>query len=62
MSKVDWFLWRPCVGISEACPPLAEYHHMLDGTYTIDDVQQMHYVLDEITQELQRQRQQIGNK
>ncbi|MGM7765251.1 hypothetical protein, partial [Yersinia enterocolitica] len=53
-SRVDWFLWRPCAGAGQHCPPLARWSDMLDGTYTIDDVQLMHDVLDEIAAVVER--------
>ena len=47
-SEPDWFLWNPCVGIPGVCPPLAQWHQMTDGTYTLADVQMMNSVLDEL--------------
>lgn len=45
---MNWFLWRPCVGAGSVCPPLAHWSDMIDGTYTIDDVQMMHIAMDEV--------------
>jgi len=36
------------VGIEGLSPPLARWSDMLDGTYTLEDVQQMHCVMDEL--------------
>ncbi|EPS8492384.1 hypothetical protein ACVH8U_001237 [Yersinia enterocolitica] len=55
-SHVDWFLWRPCTGAGQHCPPLARWPDMLDGIYTIDDVQLMHDVLGEIMAVVERER------
>lgn len=55
-SRVDWFLWRPCTGAGDACPPLAKWSDMLDGTYTIEDVQAMHDAIDELIDVIERAR------
>lgn len=47
---------RPCV--SE--PPLCKYHELLDGTYTINDLADMHEALDEIDE--YRRRYEAKNK
>jgi len=44
------------VGAGDACPPLAKWSDMLDGTYAIDDVQAMHDVLDDLIEQFERQR------
>ncbi|MCT8353941.1 MULTISPECIES: hypothetical protein [Photorhabdus] len=51
---INWFLWRPCTGAGDACPPLAKWSDMLDGTYTIDDVQAMHAVMDDLVDSMER--------
>lgn len=43
-----WYLWRPCVGLPGAVPPLAQWSQMLDGTLSLADVAEMHAVLDEL--------------
>lgn len=53
---MDWFLWRPCAGLGETCPPLAKWSDMLDGTYDLADVQMMHCVMDEIEHQVERAR------
>jgi len=45
---VEWYLWRPCVGIPGVTNPLARWSDMIDGTYTLEDVHQMHCVMDEV--------------
>lgn len=55
-SGIDWFLWRPCLGAGDACPPLAKWSDMIDGTYTIDDVQAMHDVIEEAIESVERAR------
>ncbi|MEQ9722247.1 hypothetical protein ABQG65_13805 [Yersinia alsatica] len=55
-SRIDWLLWRPCTGAGQHCQPLARWSDMLDGTYIIDDVQQMHDVLDEIVAVVEKAR------
>ena len=34
--------------VTRCDPPFASYNQLIDGTYTIDDVADMHEVLDEI--------------
>ena len=43
-ANIDWYLMRVCV--SE--PPLAKYIELCDGTYTINDLADMHETLDEM--------------
>src|SRR5690606_9406472 len=50
---IDWFLWRPCAGLGQRCPPLARWSDMLDGTYDLTDVLQMHCVMDEIEHQVE---------
>ncbi len=57
---VEWYLWRPCVGIEGACPPLARWSDMLDGTYSLEDVKQMHSVMDEIAYQRRKERERDG--
>ena len=45
---VEWYLWRPCVGIQGLVEPLAKWSDMIDGTYQLKDVKDMHSVMDEI--------------
>lgn len=45
---MNWFLWRPCTGITNICVPLAKWSDMLDGTYCIEDVLAMNVVMDEM--------------
>ncbi|RTQ01301.1 hypothetical protein EKN38_13080 [Enterobacter sp. WCHEn045836] len=47
-ARVDWFLWRPCTGIGNLCPPLAAWSDMTDGTYSIEEVQMMHDAMDDL--------------
>ncbi|MFE8049314.1 hypothetical protein [Brenneria goodwinii] len=44
------------MGAGDACPPLAKWSDMLDGTYTIDDVQSMHAVIEEAIESVERAR------
>ena len=39
---------RPCVGINGICPPLCRYSDLLDGTYSIADVERFNVTMDEI--------------
>lgn len=54
-EDIDWFLWQPCTNE----PPLAEYRHMLDGTYSLEDVNEMHRVMAEI--DYMRSRDNVGS-
>lgn len=51
---VDLYLWRPCVGIYGVCSPLASWSDMIDGTYTLEDVKDMHSVMDELVYQRDR--------
>lgn len=53
---MPWYLWRPCLGIPGLVPPLAQWPQMIDGTLTLEDVQQMHTVMDDIKQHAQEAR------
>lgn len=53
-EHVDWFLWRPCVGVNNLCPPLAKWSEMLDGTLDLADVKEMHSVMDELIYQKER--------
>ena len=57
---VDWYLWRPCVGIDGACPPLARWPEMIDGTLTLEDVKDMHAVMDEIIYQRRKEQESDG--
>lgn len=57
---MPWYLWRPCVGIPGLLPPLAQWVQMLDGTLTLDDVRQMHEVMDAVKQQADEARQSIA--
>jgi hypothetical protein len=44
---------RPTVGAIDSkgcviCPPLCKYHELVDGTYTLADVERFHHVIDEL--------------
>lgn len=39
---------RPCVGIDGLCPPLCKYSDLLDGTYTLADVERFNVTIDEL--------------
>lgn len=47
-DDIDWLLWRPCVGLVDLCPPLARWSDMIDGTYDLMDVYEMHRVMDDL--------------
>ena len=44
--EIDWFLWQPCIGIPDLCPPLCTWEQLNDGTYSIADVKQMNNVME----------------
>ena len=45
---VDWFFMRPCVGVTNLCPPLCTWSQLQDGTYSIADVMRFNITLDEM--------------
>ena len=47
--------------VTRCDPPFASYHQLFDGTYTIDDVADMHEVLD-TQEEYQRRYKKAANK
>lgn len=42
--------------MGDACPPLAKWSDMIDGTYELTDLLKMHDVMDEIAQRLEEER------
>ncbi|WJV60997.1 hypothetical protein PCO87_13800 [Pectobacteriaceae bacterium C52] len=44
------------MGAGDACPPLAAWSDMIDGTYAIDDVQTMHDVIEAAIDSVERAR------
>mgnify|MGYP000297073889 CR=1 FL=1 len=45
------------MGIEGLCPPLAKWSDMLDGTYDIADVKEMHSVMDEVIHQREKAQQ-----
>ena len=44
------------MGVGDACPPLARWSEMNDGTLDLEDLKQMHSVMDEIVYQRERAR------
>ncbi|MGO3395299.1 MAG: DUF6889 family protein [Serratia proteamaculans] len=42
--------------MGQLCPSLAKWSDMIDGTYSLEDVQAMHDVLDEVIDAAERAR------
>lgn len=42
IPNINLYLWRPVI----CDPPLCSYSQLIDGTYTIDDLADMHEALD----------------
>jgi len=50
-SNVDLYLWRPCLSDPALC---RDFYLLEDGTYSIDDLADMHEVLDVLTENRRR--------
>lgn len=44
------------MGIEGIIPPLAKWSDMTDGTYTLEDVKEMHSVMDELIHQREKAR------
>lgn len=48
---------RPCVGIAGLCPPLCTWAQLIDGTYSLADVERFNQTILEIVDAAEQARQ-----